>query len=320
LRFTAKRNSATSTQIAKTGYSVTKISITPRKLTRASDYALAMLSASSKPIFSDFELFSIVHAARNSESKLGFRKDNTLKESFESVRRNLRAAGAVTKDPDYVKSPIWRNMNVPNLPAEDIVCLADTTACVSHLSAMQRWGLTDRSPRALIITQPERAAAMPVLFAIMQAAQLGEPPSPVALKPIRHPTTVRNRPLEVVTSKILGRSRVSRGTFTRVATIGQTFLDMVQNPELCGGMSHVLDVWEEHARVYVDEIVEALDECHSDVAKSRAGYIFQERLGIKSPKIEKWKLTSRMGTNRKLDPNKEASLVRSLAWNLDLNV
>jgi predicted transcriptional regulator of viral defense system len=302
------------------GNEVPKISVSRRPLTRAAAHTLAVLNRSSTPIFLDFELFTIIKKARAANLKLNFQINHTDKQSFESVRRNLRAAGGITKDPDYIKSSIWRNMNVPDLPAEDIVCLADATAYVSHLSAMQRWGLTDRSPRALIITQPDRTAAMPVLFAIMQEAQLGEPPFPVALKPIRHPTTVRNRPLEVVTSKILGRSRVSRGTFTRVATIGQTFLDMVQNPELCGGMSHVLDVWEEHARVYVDEIVEALDECHSDIAKSRAGYIFQERLAVENLKIEKWKLTCRTGTNRKLDPNKEASLVRSLAWNLDLNV
>ncbi len=71
--------------------------------------------------------------------------------------------------------------------------------------------------------------------------------------------------------------------FDRVATVGQTFLDMVREPELCGGMVHVMAVWREHAGERHEEIIQAVDGSASAVARCRAGYILEERLGVETP-------------------------------------
>ena len=51
-----------------------------------------------------------------------------------------------------------------------------------------------------------------------------------------------------------------RGEETRITSVGQTFADMITEPGLCGGMRHVLDVWERDADQWLPEIVEAVDQ------------------------------------------------------------
>ena len=106
----------------------------------------------------------------------------------------------------------------------------------------------------------------------------------------------------------------------RVSTIGQTFLDMLQKPDLCGGMTHVLEVWEEYAATYLNQIVPTIDATPGALIKSRAGYIFQEYLGLEHPDIEKWETFSQRGGSRKLDPSKEFAPTYSEKWMISINV
>ena len=112
----------------------------------------------------------------------------------------------------------------------------------------------------------------------------------------------------------------SRGSSVRLSTIGQTFLDMLQKPDLCGGMYHVLDVWEEHAETYLNDIVAAVETASSGIVKSRAGYILEERQGLHHPGIERWKVSGQRGGSRKLDPAKEFAPTFSATWMISLNV
>ena len=211
-------------------------------------------------------------------------------------------------DRDYEKRGL-RVLAVPDLPAENITCLMDPICYISHLSAMQRWGLTNRIPDALMLTRPDSETASVQLRAMTDA--LGEDePIPSKLKKILHqrtghPSHVRNRAVRVHESKLAGAFLKIRGDDARLSTIGQTFLDMLQKPNLCGGMSHILDVWEEHAQTYLDEIVTTVDTATRGVVKSRAGYILEEYLGLRHQRIESWRALSQRGGSRKLDPTKD---------------
>ena len=227
--------------------------------------------------------------------------------------------GVINSDPDYNERVI-RVPAVSDLPAEDIVCLVDPTCYISHLSAMQRWGLSDRSPDALLLTRPDRKTAAAQLLAY-RAEILGEDeanPAPSTI--IGHPYRVRRRAIRVYESKATGSFLKNRGSAIRLSTIGQTFLDMLQRPDLCGGMSHVLDVWEQHAETYLQEIVAAVDTSTRGLVKSRAGYILEERLDIHHGAIERWKAFSQRGGSRKLDPAKDFAPIFSATWMLSLNV
>lgn len=291
------------------------------KLSRAGTYLAGLLHENGKPVLNSFEFFRIVwRMYRESSGKALYLRGNTpSRDDYARLRSSLREAGATRTDRDY-KARVIRVLSISDLPAEDIVCLVDPTCYVSHLSAMQRWGLTDRSPRALLLTRPDRETAAGQLLAYRTEA-LGEDEANAFPFPIvGHPARVRGRDLRIFESKIAGACVKNRGSDVRVATIGQTFLDMLQRPELCGGMSHVLDAWEEHAETYLDDIVASVDTAASGLVKSRAGYILEERQGLHHPSIERWKACGQRGGSRKLDPTRNFAPTFSETWMISLNV
>ena len=110
------------------------------------------------------------------------------------------------------------------------------------------------------------------------------------------------------------------GEQTRITSIGQTFADMLTEPGLCGGLRHVLDVWEREAGQWVSEIVGAIEHLDSKIAKVRAGYILSEVMGIEHPTIHSWEQYAQRGGSRKLDPDAEYAPVFSEKWMISINV
>ena len=291
------------------------------KLTRAAAYLADRLEANNKPVLSYFDFFRIVLAMYREAAgkKLYLRRELPDRDDIARFRSILKSAGAIGNDRDY-GSRVIRVLSVSDLPAEEIICLVDPTCYVSHLSAMQRWGLTDRTPRALALSRPDRKAAAAVLRAFMSEAMNQQERNPYPLKPVHHPRRVRRRNVTIYECKAAGAFLINRGTDIRLSTVGQTFLDTLQRPDLCGGMSHVLDVWEEHASTFLDEIASTVDRTTRALVKSRAGYILEERLGLHHPCIERWKALGQRGGSRRLDPTRAFASTYSETWMLSLNV
>ena len=291
------------------------------KLTRAAAYLADRLEANNKPVLSHFDFFRIVLAMYRAAAgkKLYLRREVPDRDDIARFRSILKTTGAIGNDRDY-GSRVIRVLSVSDLPAEDVVCLVDPTCYVSHLSAMQRWGLTDRTPRALALTRPDRKAAAAVLRTYMNEAMNEKENNPYSLTLVNHPSRVRRRNVTMYESRAAGAFMTNRGTDIRLSTVGQTFLDTLQRPDLCGGMSHVLDVWEEHASTFLDEIASTIDRTTKALLKSRAGYILEERLGLHHPCVERWKALGQRGGSRKLDPTRDFAPTFSETWMISLNV
>ena len=291
------------------------------KLSRAGAYLADLLEENGKPIITALEFFRSVGRIHRESSgkKLYLRRETPTLDDYNRLRRMLQKTNVIGPDRDYGGRGVIRVLTVSDLPAEDIICLVDPTCYVSHLSAMQRWGLTDRRPDALMMTRPDRKTVAVQLRACM-ADSLIEDEEKRFLRIIRHPSRVRGRAVRIHESKAAGASMKNRGSDVRLSKIGQTFLDMLQEPGLCGGMAHVLDVWEAHAETYLDEIVAAVDTATSGLVKSRAGYILEERLGLHHNGIERWKAFGQRGSSRKLDPAKPFAPTFSETWMISLNV
>ena len=279
------------------------------------------MEKNGKPVLTRFDFFQIISQMyrESSNKKLYLRHDTPSQDDYDRLRLSLKKTGMIGADRDYGTRGI-RVLNVPDLPAEDIICLLDPTSYISHLSAMQRWGITDRSPYTLVLTRPDHKTAAAQLLAYMTESIGEDEANPFPLKIIHHPARVRNRAVRIYKSKVAGAFLKNRGDNVRLSTIGQTFLDMLQRPGLCGGMSHILDVWEEHAKPYLEEIVAAVDTATSGLVKSRAGYILEEYLGLHHRGIDHWKAFGQRGSSRKLDPSKDFASTFSETWMISLNV
>lgn len=209
-------------------------------------------------------------------------------------------------------------------PPEDVACAVDPFSYLSHLGAMEFHGLTDRIPNTVFISTPAPRAWVKFARDRMKS-DLGDSaityldsglPSLTAI-PFR---SISGHPVNVFRSSHLGAFRTIKDRTLRVSTIGRTFLDMVRAPHLCGKMGHVLDVYQQHAKRYLDLIVDEVEAHGAPIDKVRIGYILEERCGLSEPRIEKWLSAVQRGGSRKLDPTEEYSSRYSERWCLSLNV
>ena len=291
----------------------------PKKLTRAGKYLEHHLMREGRPVITHYEFFRLLQKMYREGRNLYLRYAIPTKEHHNRYLSDLNKAGVVKYDRDY-GDRIIRVIDIPEHSPDEVVCLADPLCYISHLSAMQIWGLTDRSSYALICTRPDRKNSVAKLSQMMSDHSDPLPPKKIRLFYIGHPEVVRGRRIRVFESKNSGTSVNSSDTAKRVATIGQTFLDMLQQPQLCGGMPHILDVFDEHGEYWFNEIVSSVDSSDSSLVKSRAGYILEERLELRHSKIEAWKSLVQRGGSRKLDPTKAYVAVHSETWCISLNV
>ena len=186
----------------------------PGKLTRAARRLAELLEENGKPVLTQFDFFRIIwRMYRESAGKrLYLRHDTPRRDDYDRLKSILQKARVVGRDRDYRARGI-RVLSISDLPAEDIICLVDPTCYLSHLSAMQRWGLTDRSPKALLLTRPDRKTATARILAYRKEA-LGEDEAranPFLSKTVRHPPRVRRRDVHVYESKAAGAFLKNRG-------------------------------------------------------------------------------------------------------------
>lgn len=293
-----------------------------KRMTRLGEALASVLDKQPKPLLTSYDLYRELWKVYERGEVSHLRGEIPSRDVFRRTRRLLRKEGIIRQDSDY--SALWRVMSKPDAPAEDIICSVDADCYISHMSAMQRYGLTNRRPEALFLTQPTPQIRRQRLNAMM-AEDYGE-----ALpdygdeiehpKAISHPVRVRGRAIVFHTTKYFGDHVQIRGSFSRIATIGQAFLDTLELPDHCGGIAHVLDAWSEHARTYIEEIITCVNAVEKPIIKVRAGYILDERLGIEDARVQKWSTFAQRGSSRVLNPGKPFAAEHSEKWMLSLNV
>jgi hypothetical protein len=95
---------------------------------------------------------------------------------------------------------------------------------------------------------------------------------------------------------------------------------MLRQPELCGGMAHVVDVYKNHAHRNLNEILKEIDEHGKPIEKVRAGCILEEYCQIKDEIIDSWLQFVQRGGSRKLNPEKVYQPTYSERWCISLNL
>jgi predicted transcriptional regulator of viral defense system len=210
-----------------------------------------------------------------------------------------------------------------SVSAAEIACTVDPFAYVSHLSAMEMHGLTDRVSQTLYLSSPDPKSWSRLAAELMQR-ELGE-----RLTEYRdagfprltrtHLEKLAGRPVHITHSSHLGAFRKTPDSEVRVATIGRTFLDMLREPALCGGIHHVLGIHREHAPRNLALIVAEVDQHGGPIDRVRAGYVLEEYCGLQHPSFAEWQKSAARGGSRRLVAANEYAPQYSERWALSLN-
>lgn len=293
------------------------------RLTRLAHAFVDNLDASDAPIATDYQLFFTLRKIYKNPDGLYLRHKTPSVTDYRKTRNLLIKSNKLARDLDYPGT--YRILSKQDLPADEIICLIDPFCYISHLSAMQRYGLTNRRPEALHLTIPANKIIKNLIREKMERDYEGElnsiPGDEVyRLNIVHHPHIVRKRHLDIISTVSYGDHTQVRGSYARVSSIGQTFLDMLEDPQRCGGMTHVLNAWKEHARNYIDDIISVVDKAPKSIHKIRAGYILDEVMNINKPEIMRWLDFAQRGGSRILDPAKPFINNYSEKWMLSINV
>ena len=208
-------------------------------------------------------------------------------------------------------------------PAE-IVCGLDPFAYVSHLSAMEHHGLTDRFPQILYMTRPT-ATDWRSQAKERMAKDLGDRVDAFIASGLPRLTQPKINRIGSVAIHFcersqLGAFRLVPDSSLRVATIGRVFLDMLREPVLCGGIQHVIDIYRAEAGQYFKLIVDEVDRHGQPIDKVRTGYVLTEVCSLHDERVDSWQKFAQRGGSRKLDPDGEYVATYSERWMLSINV
>ncbi|WP_321906155.1 type IV toxin-antitoxin system AbiEi family antitoxin domain-containing protein [Paraburkholderia tropica] len=257
---------------------------------------------------------------RNLQHKFPKRSDITR------YKDQLLGAGVLQQDRHF-PSDVWRMTGSPFDAPSDIICSLDPFCYVSHLSAMEYHGLTDRIPKVIFVTTPSLSEWKEFSIARMERdyGDLYNEFEQSDLPRIKN-FSIKSIGKTVVNAHrsktaVLGAFISPKDRPIRVSSIGRTFMDMLRNPDLCGGMTHVIDVFSNNVRPYVRLVVSEIDRNGSKIEKVRAGYILEEICGIKdNSTINSWIQFAQRGGSRKLDPAGDYWPRFSDRWSLSINI
>lgn len=284
-----------------------------------------------QPVVTSYQLGLIVVAlyiAKIYQGKpLSFlKRDIPQSSNFKKIINDLTQSGVLRDSADISHKDIFAVLSQSTSSAEEIACCVDPFSYVSHLSAMEYHGLTDRFSKVLFLSSPKAVLWRQFALARMKK-DLGESYEiyvaaglpklkrlqlkKIARKIVNVHTSVQYTPGAYVSVK---------GKMLRVSTIGRTFLDMIRDPSLCGGIYHVLDIYKEFAERYLKLIISEVQQHGSSIDKVRTGYILDERLGLSHSVLEEWQTSVQRGGSRKLLAEHPYMPIFSEKWGLSINI
>lgn len=278
-----------------------------------------------KPIVSSFDIFSEASKIHEDNGYMGYNLYHQNKpfdkEKTSALIKALQKGNALYPDPDF-KRYYYRVAHLDDGSAQEVCCLIDPFCYISHLSAMRRYDLTDRIPATSIFSTPDKATwekmklqhEEEVLHSTLERTEY------MPIRKSTFPKTVRGMKIQRIETKFSTNPIKVKGSYARISEIGATFVDMLEKPSLCGGMSHILEVWDAYAELYMDEIIKAVDNNPKKLIKVRAGYILDEVIGYRSDRIYKWLENAQRGSSQVLNPDAPFAPTFSEKWMLSINV
>jgi predicted transcriptional regulator of viral defense system len=244
--------------------------------------------------------------------------------TFDELVKGLLSVGIIEINKDFPGDSVYNVFGRSDPSAMEVACSIDPFAYVSHLSAMEYHGLTDRISRMLFLSSPSQQKWR--IFAKDRMARyLGKNISRYEKSRLPRLTRIPIRKIgkknvSFYSSSHLGAYKSVKDKTLRISTLGRTFMDMLRRPDLCGGIYHVIDVYREYAKQYLDLIVDEIDSHGKKIDRVRAGYMLEEICKLEHRKVKRWLKDVQRGGSRKLDSTNDYSARYSERWSLSINV
>lgn len=243
---------------------------------------------------------------------------------FKKTVENLINSGILLVNRAFPPKTVFNFVGKSKVDPLEIVCALDPFCYISHLSAMEFYGLTDRFSKIIHISSPRQSIWNKYAKDRMNKDLKEEYDNYISIKYPKltklNIDKIEGRIVKVFNCIHLGAYKNIKDNNIRVSTIGRTFLNMLQNPELCGGINHVIDCFENHSNEYLKNIIDEIEGNGSKIDKIRAGYILDEICSLNHNIFDEWiKLTQR-GGSMKLDSSEEYDPNYSEKWKLSINV
>lgn len=296
------------------------------RISFANAVALELHRNYTLPVITNYELGVRIFRIKKTGMACGRTLHGTprpaITKDISDARKALLDQGVFIEDV-ALPSTVHRLSERAHTDASEVLSSIDPFGFVSHLSAMEFHGLTDRLPTTIFFTTLSNAAWRSAAEEKMaddlqddRQIYIGQ-----GLPQLRHTQVkfVQKMPVRVTRTSVRGGYRLANDGALRIAKLGRTFLDMLRHPERCGGIHHVLDVYVQRAQDYVPLILAAVERHGKPIDKVRAGYILEERCGIRDERIDSWLQFAQRGGSRKLDAQAEYVPHFSERWMLSIN-
>lgn len=284
---------------------------------------LTIINLHKKPVITEVEvtryLYQLYKKKKFGDVKIG--KITKNEPDYIVIRNNLSELSSLGVIQQIQSLPVYSLSSYPSPSAQQVACAANPFSYVAYLNAMEIHGLTDRIPKSLeMITctssKFKELATEQVNKDFSDALEKG-PITPRRL--IKLPKIDGKRIDFHQKRNFLLPKEKENLNGVRVPLIGDTFLSMLQEPELCGGFNHVLEVFEEYAEEYLPLITRSITKNGNSMDKARGGYVLEELLGLSHKHINEWKNSVKRGGSRKLIASKPYANKFSETWCISLN-
>jgi len=284
---------------------------------------LSIINIHNKPVITEFEITKYLYRLYKEKEYNGIKIGKISKNEPDSfvIRNNLTDLISLGVIQQIQSLPVYSLTSHSSPSAQQVACSANPFSYVAYLSAMEAHGLTDRIPKSLeMITcsanKFKELANEQVSIEFPNALEK----DPITPKRIISLPNIDGKRIEFHQKKNFKLPKEKQNSNgVKMPSIGDTFLSMLQEPELCGGFNHVLEVFDEYAEEYLPLITRAITKNGTSMDKARGGYILEELLGLSHKSIEEWKKSVKRGGSRKLIASKPYINVFSETWCISLN-
>lgn len=235
-----------------------------------------------------------------------------------------KAAGFLKEEFTLSGQTFYRSFLQKDVSVRELICCIDPFAYISHLSAMSLYSISEREPFTIFTTTPSLKEWNQLATAKMEKELSTYFDDYIKLKLPKLEKikieSIKSRSVHTFSSNTPGKFK-KMGDNLRVSKIGRTFLDMLRQPQLCGGINHVIEVFTNHAETYLQFIIDEIEKDGKPIDKVRAGYILEEECNIQHDIFEQWRQFKQRGSSRKLNASSDFDATKiSTNWDLSINV